>query len=222
MLALVACAAPVAAVRGVDGTQGHAKMVTWTVDGEPWFSPDGSHVAIISSRRGGMNIYTLDLAHADHGNAAVQLTTNGDDDTPAWSPDGAHIAYVSVRAGVSQIYVMNADGGDQHAVTSDAHEHIHPAWTPAGRVLFDTTQFAAAIPKDARAYPIGDAADNAMDLATVAIDGRDLKQLTHGGGFTYASFSPDGRIDRAPPHRRAALDDRDHERRRHRRSRRLR
>jgi TolB protein len=32
-----------------------------------------------------------------------------------------------------------------------------------------------------------------MDLATVAIDGSDLRRLTSGGGVTYASYSPDGR-----------------------------
>jgi TolB protein len=31
-----------------------------------------------------------------------------------------------------------------------------------------------------------------MDLATIRSDGSDLKRITNGGGYTYASFSPDG------------------------------
>jgi TolB protein len=33
-----------------------------------------------------------------------------------------------------------------------------------------------------------------MDLATVRPDGSDLRRLTTGGGYTYASYSPDGRF----------------------------
>ena len=32
-----------------------------------------------------------------------------------------------------------------------------------------------------------------IDLATIRLDGSDLQRITHGGGYTYASFSPDGR-----------------------------
>jgi TolB protein len=31
-----------------------------------------------------------------------------------------------------------------------------------------------------------------MDLATIRPDGTDLRRITHDGGYTYASFSPDG------------------------------
>jgi TolB protein len=31
-----------------------------------------------------------------------------------------------------------------------------------------------------------------MDLAAIGTDGSDLKRITKGGGYTYASFSPDG------------------------------
>ena len=35
--------------------------------------------------------------------------------------------------------------------------------------------------------------DKKMDLATIRADGSDLKRITSGGRYTYASFSPDGR-----------------------------
>ena len=192
LVLLVACAAP---IRGVDGTGAVVHQLTWTVDFEPWWSPDGAHVVLISSRHGGMNVHVLPADGAAHGSEMVQLTHDVEDDSPAWSPDGKRIAYVSVQGGVSQIYVMNADGSDPHPVTTGRAENIHPAWTPDGlRVLFDTTAFAARVPAhDSAHYPIGDPTDEAMDLATVRWDGTDLRQLTRGGGYTYASYSPDGR-----------------------------
>jgi Tol biopolymer transport system component len=39
---------------------------------------------------------------------------------------------------------------------------------------------------------IGEQIDKKMDLATIRPDGSDLKRITTGGGYTYASFSPDG------------------------------
>ena len=195
LLLVFGCAAT-APMRGVDGTGGKVHQLTWTVDDEPWWSPDGTHVVLISSRHGGMNVHVMAADGSDHGNAIVQLTHDVEDDSPAWSPGGKHIAYVSVRDGVSQIYVMNADGSDPHPVTSGKAENIHPAWTADGeRVLFDTTAFARRVPAhDSAHYRIGDPTDEAMDLATVRWDGSDLRQLTHGGGFTYASYSPDGRF----------------------------
>ena len=39
---------------------------------------------------------------------------------------------------------------------------------------------------------VGEQIDKKMDLATIRPDGSDLKRITTGGGYTYASFSPDG------------------------------
>ncbi len=196
LLGLCACAArpaPRIAARPVD----KLTMVTWTVDAEPWWSPDGKHIVLVSSRHGGMKIHVIDADGSDHGNAMTQLTFGAaEDDTPAWSPDGAHIAYVSVQGGHSQIWVMNADGGAPHAVTTGIAENIHPAWTPDGaRGQIDTTPLAARVASAAdNTRPIGDASDDAMDLATVRWDGTDLRRLTTSGRTTYASYSPDGRF----------------------------
>jgi TolB protein len=172
---------------------------TWVVDYEAAWSPDSRQIVLISSRHGGMKVHVMNADGASHGSDMRQLTFGSDeDDSPAWSPDGKKIAFVSIRAGVSQIFVMNADGTNVRQLSSGNAENIHPTWAPdSQRILFNTTKFAGATAADGRDVPsdnkvIGEQIDKKMDLATIRSDGTDLKRLTNGGGYTYASFSPDG------------------------------
>src|SRR5215471_9627533 len=171
---------------------------TWVVDYEASWSPDSRQIVLISSRHGGMKVHLMNADSASHGSDMRQLTFGSDeDDSPAWSPDGKKIAFVSIRNGVSQIFVMNADGTNVRQLTTGTAENIHPAWAPdSQRILFNTTKFAGATAADGRDVPsdnkiVGEQIDKKMDLATVRIDGTELKRLTNGGGYTYASFSPD-------------------------------
>jgi TolB protein len=175
------------------------KTFTYVVDYEPFWSPDGKQIVLISSRHGGMKVHVMDASSVSHGSDMRQLTTDeAEDDAPAWSPDGKKITFVSIRGGVSQIFVMNADGSDTRQLTKGNAENIHPTWSPdSERILFDTTQFVGATATDGRDVPsdnkvIGEQIDKKMDLATIRPDGSDLKRITTGGGYTYASFSPDG------------------------------
>jgi Tol biopolymer transport system component len=83
-------------------------------------------------------------------------------------------------------------------LTNGTAENIHPTWAPdSQRILFNTTKFAGATAADGRDVPsdnkvVGEQIDKKMDLATIRVDGTELKHLTNGGGYTYASFSPDG------------------------------
>jgi len=172
---------------------------TYVVDYEASWSPDSRQIVLISSRHGGMKVHVMSADNANHGSDMRQLTFGGDeDDSPAWSPDGKKIAFVSIRAGVSQIFVMNADGANVRQLTNGNAENIHPTWAPdSQRLLFNTTKFANATAADGRDVPsdnkvVGEQIDKKMDLATIRIDSTGLKRLTNGGGYTYASFSPDG------------------------------
>ena len=173
---------------------------TWTVDYEPFWSPDGKRIVLVSSRHGGMKLHVMNADSTSHGSDMRQITFgNDEDDAPAWSPDGKQIAFMSVRNTVSQLCVMNADGSNVRQLTHGKAENIHPAWSPdSQRILFNTTQFAGATAADGRDVPsdnkvVGEQIDKKMDVATIRPDGSDLKRLTTGGGYTYASFSPDGK-----------------------------
>jgi len=175
------------------------KPLTYVVDYEPFWAPDGKQIVLISSRHGGMKVHVIDSSSVNHGGDMRQLTTgDAEDDTPAWSPDGKLIVFVSIREGVSQIFVMNADGRNIRQLTKGKAENIHPTWSPdSERILFNTTYFVGATAADGTNAPsdnkvIGEQIDKKMDLATIRPDGTDLQRITTGGGFTYASFSPDG------------------------------
>ncbi len=77
------------------------------------WSPDGSHVAYVSSHDGNWEIYTVRI----EGGFVRRCTVNAaDDGMPAWSPDGRQIAFVSNRDGVWTLYVMLADGSEQRKI----------------------------------------------------------------------------------------------------------
>lgn len=173
--------------------------LTRLVDYEASWSPDGRNIVLISNRHGGMKVHILDAASTALGAEMKQVAFGPDeDDSPAWSPDGKRIAFVRIHDGVSDIWVMNADGSDARQVTRNLGQNIHPAWSPDGkRILFNTTHFAQRPPEDKNPADakrvIGEARDDAIDLATIHPDGSGLERLTFGGGYTYASYSPDGR-----------------------------
>jgi TolB protein len=175
------------------------KTFTYVVDYEPFWSPDGHQIVLISSRHGGMKVHVMDASSINHGSDMRQLTAgDAEDDSPSWSPDGKKITFVSIRDGVSQIFVMKADGSEVRQLTQGKAENIHPTWSPdSERILFNTTYFVGATAADGTNVPsdnkvIGEQIDKKMDLATIRADGSDLKRITTGGGFTYASYSPDG------------------------------
>jgi TolB protein len=90
----------------------------------PDVSPDGSHVVFGQSGASFQpaSIYTMGI----DGSAITKLTHPEcchHDGLPKYSPDGTQIVYLTDRNYPSvdgmEIYVMNADGTDQHGVTSN-------------------------------------------------------------------------------------------------------
>src|SRR5713226_2259575 len=72
--------------------------LTYLIDYEASWSPDGKKIVLISSRHGGLKVHVLDATEGGDGSSMKQITRGSDeDDSPAWSPDGSKIAFVSVR-----------------------------------------------------------------------------------------------------------------------------
>jgi TolB protein len=148
----------------------------------PAWSPDGRHIAFVSTRDGDPEVYVMDAA----GTAARRLTrTPGRDAHPYWSPDGRRIVFQSPRDdGHTRIFVMNADGSDQRAITGNRGFCGVPVWSPDGTVIaFQCTEDLART-----------ATDKPWKLFTVTADGGELRQLTQGpGNDQVPNWSRDGR-----------------------------
>lgn len=103
------------------------------------FSPDGSKIVFNSNRTGTWQVYVM---NAD-GSNQTQLTFDPlpKNQISDWSPDGSRIAYLSTTGGGipdasptgtwGDIWVMNADGSNQHPVTTGA-TYYGTAWSPDG------------------------------------------------------------------------------------------
>ena len=139
-------------------------------DMDPDWSHDGTKIAFISTRNGGVfQIYVMD---AD-GKNQIRLTDGlGEKRYPDWSPDGQKIAF-TVNGAEPHIDVMDADGHNRETLEDFATE---PSWSPDGQ------QIAFLSWRDG-----GD------EIYVIDADGLGLKQVTHGllGGHS-PSFSPDG------------------------------
>ena len=138
-------------------------------DMDPDWSPDGTKIAFVSNRNGGVNqIYVM---HAD-GTNQIRLTDGPPSQKrdPDWSPDGGKIAF---SEGVNHIAVMDADGDNRVVLEKDASE---PTWSPDGKqIAFRSWR------------------DGGNEVYVIGADGQGVERVTHDflDGASL-SFSPDG------------------------------
>jgi Tol biopolymer transport system component len=126
-------------VMNADGANPQPLVTTPGDERYPAFSPDASKLVYRSDTDGDPEIY---VARSD-GTGPVKLTDNAlFDSAPAWSPDGRRLAFERGEPGADvrsdpnyrsmDLWTMNADGSDQHPLTSNGVHDEGPAWAPDG------------------------------------------------------------------------------------------
>lgn len=94
-------------------------------DGNPEFSPDGSHIIYDATINGNRDIYIVNTI----GKNRKRLTSNsGNDGMPKYSNDGSKIIFTSERDGDREIYIMNADGSNQKRLTTNSGVDEYPVF----------------------------------------------------------------------------------------------
>jgi len=140
----------------------------------PEYSPDGRFVAATLSSGNDINIHIYDIKLGSwhpftHGHAI--------DTTPTWSPDGKWIAFVSNRSGKPQVYRKSVAGGKAVLVSTTGHYNTSPTWSPTGERI-------AMITKKNWAYAV----------ATVKVDGADIRYLASGKRVESPTWSSNGQM----------------------------
>lgn len=72
-----------------------------------------------------------DIFEMTIGDTPKRLTNGTINWGPSWAPDGSRIVFYSLRDGGKQIYVMNADGSNQHRISSADCAGNTDDWSPA-------------------------------------------------------------------------------------------
>ena len=166
----------------------------------PDFSPDGLLIAF-GGTEGSDATDQIYVVSAKDGTGPRALTSCAGfgpgcfNDTPAWSPDGTKIVFSHADDSNAdgdptneQVWVMDADGGNQHALTSSADPKDQvPDWSPDGSKI---------------AYHSGGPGSGGIWVMNA--DGSDQHQVTGckpadpspcaGGDDFGTAWSPDGRM----------------------------
>ncbi len=97
------------------------------------YSPDGSKIALQSTRSGKNEIWVCD----GDGTRCTQITTTkGFAGSPQWSPDGNQIAFDSDAEGHFDVYTIAATGGPPRRLTSHVSDNAAPTWSRDGNWIY--------------------------------------------------------------------------------------
>ncbi len=107
----------------------------------PTFSPDGSKIAFVSDKDGGMRIYIIPATLSQKRANAVMITKqNRENSCPCWSPDGTKLAYSAKTNGIRQIWIYHFATGEETQLTSGPGHKENPCWASNSRhIVFNST-----------------------------------------------------------------------------------
>lgn len=155
---------------------------------DPVWSPDASEILYGAPASPNDNLVTDDayVMNADGSDQRPIMPSSGfmwDDGDFQWSPDGKQLVFTQYEEMGHGVRIANADGTDSHPIPIPSGWSGSPSFSPDGSyIAFDSVgdQFELS--------PV--AAD--YNIYVVKTDGSGLQQLTHDGGATDPSWSPDG------------------------------
>lgn len=125
---------------------------------------------------------------AKHLSNLKQLTHGGQNAEAYWSPDGKRLIFQSTRDGLGcdQIYIMNADGSDQHMVSTGKGRTTCGYFLPDGKhILYASTHEAgdACPPQADRSKGYVWAVYPSYDIYQATDQGKIVKKLASGNGY---------------------------------------
>ena len=154
-------------------------------DTNPVWSPDGGHIAFLSTRDSESREFNLYVMSADgSGKRSVAPSVRSSPRPAAWSPDGGRLAF-RTREGL--IYVVGADGS---GVRELGQARGQPAWSPDGRSLA-----FLRLSQDGLVGLIVAAANGSEERTVFSVSSDSLYQDVWPYGRDYLSditWSPDG------------------------------
>lgn len=159
--------------------------LSWVVDDEAAWSPDGARIAFTSTRgwpaECSSGIYVMNADGSE-----VERLSDVPGANPAWAPDGSRIAFERRcdfwSENSAEIYIVNADGTGAVNLTNHPAHDYQPAWSPDG------TQLAFVSNRDN---------EQRHDMWLMNADGTGARNLTSTlaaflPGETNPAWSPDG------------------------------
>ena len=110
-----------------------AKLISSTrEEWAPTYSPDGKHIAFISTRGGIEEIWMSD----PDGSQPVQVSNfrSSDIRSPSWSPDGKEIAFDTQQAG--ELYVVDVSERVSRKLNTNISNAEFPSWSHDGKWIY--------------------------------------------------------------------------------------
>jgi TolB protein len=165
----------------VTGAQRSLTNEKGALDNSPAISPDGRSVVFSRSVEATASSTDLFVMPFDGGRPTrISVARGSINGAPSWSIDGRRVAFNSDRSGRSEIYIADADGTNASLLSADAfgerNMRTDPSWSPDGRML-------------AYASMVG----GSMQILTINLRDRTVRQLTSDGNNKSPSWAPDGR-----------------------------